>query len=258
MGASFLLSDPVQMNTFNNLQDGSEMVWIPGGKFIMGSNNGYDDEKPIHRLHVKGFWLSKYEITNKQYGSFLKDTNHREPPFWDDPNFNQPDYPIVGITWKDAVAYCNWAKVRLPTEQEWEYAAAGGSKQLEYGTATGEINHDLANYSGTKGKDRWENTSPIGSFPPNPFGIYDMAGNAWEWCSSLWKTYPHIQNDGRENMDTNNKGLRIMRGGSWHYCSDYCRVSARHYHREHLMYDYVGFRVALSDTTTVMEDIKKK
>ncbi len=254
IGANFQSNNLKQIKTFDGPRNNFKMVWIPGGKFMMGSNNGDSDEKPIHQVHVKGFWLSKYEITNKQYGFFLFATNHHEPPFWDDPDYNQPNNPVIGIKWNDVIAFCKWAKVRLPTEVEWEYAAAAGSKQLEYGTITGKINHDLANFAGRKGADCWENTSPVGNFPPNPFGLYDMAGNALEWCSSLWEPYPYMQNDGRERMDSANKGLRIMRGGSWHYGPDCCRVTARHYHREHLMYDYVGFRVALNDTTTLIED----
>ena len=231
-------------NTWTNPQDESIMVWIPGGKFMMARDTR-EENNMGHPVAVEGFWLGRYEVTNEQYALFLQATEYWEPDFWDDPDYNQPKSPVVGITWEDALAYCEWAGVRLPTEAEWEYAAAAGEKQYPYGTATGELNHDLANYAGVRGKDRWEYTSPVGSFSPNPFGLCDMAGNAWEWCSSIMKPLPYLQTDGREDLEETRE-LRIMRGGAWVYGSDYCHVSDRHYHRQDLRFDYAGFRVALS------------
>lgn len=233
---------------WTNPKDGSAMVWIPGGVFMMGNDTGMVDERPRHSVSVEGFWLSKYEVTNAQYSLFLKETRGSEPDFWSDPAFNAPNQPVVGVRWRDAVRYCEWADVRLPTESEWEYAAACGTRQLHYGTSTGELNHDLANFAGVQGWDRWRYTSPVGSFPANPFGLFDLAGNAWEWCSSIWEPYPYQFNDGREYQDDSFRGLRTLRGGSWHYGPDYCAVSKRHYHREDLRFDFSGFRVALTDT----------
>lgn len=231
---------------WTNPTDGSELVWIPGGEFYMGSNEGDPDERPVHRVRVEGFWLGRYEITNQQYAKFLQATGYPEKPdFWDDPKFNKPNQPVVGVKFHAALAYCRWAGLRLPTEAEWEYAAAAGAKQLRYGTATGEISHDLANFAGAQGRDVYDDApAPVGKFPPNPFGLYDMAGNAWEWTSSLWRPYPYRADDGREDLEA--FGFRVMRGGCWHFGPFHCRVSSRHRHMEHLRYDYVGFRVALS------------
>jgi len=231
-----------------NEKDGSVMIWIPGGEFVMGSNDGSEFEEPAHTIPVRGFWLGMYEITNRQYLMFVGETDYDMPDFWDDGNLNCPEQPVTGITWKDALAYCSWAGVRLPTEAEWEYAAACGEKQLKYATEDGDIGPGSANYSGVQGADKWLYASPVGSFPPNPFGIYDMAGNAWEWCSSLFQSYPYSEDDGRENLSEDIKALRVMRGGCYHYNREYCRVTDRHYHRQHLHYDYAGFRVALSDS----------
>jgi iron(II)-dependent oxidoreductase len=214
----------------------------------MGTDNGAEDEKPRHQVAVSGFWLGKFEVTNRQYAKYLEgDPEARRPMYWDDSRFNAPDQPVVGVTWKEAREYCTWAGLRLPTEAEWEYAAAAG-RQLAYPTATGEISSDLANTLGTGGRDRWEFTSPVGSFPPNPFGLYDMAGNAWEWTSSAFADYPYASSDGREEDKAGS--LRVLRGGSWHSTPDYCRSAARHRFASHLRYDYAGFRVAGSGDGT--------
>lgn len=234
-------SHPRAGEVWVNPKDGSLLIWIPGGEFVMGNEKGKYDQRPAHRVKVRGFWLGKYEVTNEQYAKFLKATGYREPDYWDDSRFNHPKQPVTGIRFLDALEYCRWAKLRLATEAEWEYAAKAG-KQLRYPTATGALNHNLANYFGTGGRDRWKTTSPVGSFPPNPFGIHDMAGNAWEWCSSLYKPYPYSLLDGRENLGI--LGFRVMRGGSWDSLPDYCTSTYRHYHQAHLRYDFSGIRVA--------------
>jgi formylglycine-generating enzyme required for sulfatase activity len=225
-----------------NSKDGSVLVWIPGGDFTMGSNKGDDDEKPPHKIKVKGFWLGMYEVTNKQFEPFYELGEVPEPLHWGEKGFNDPNQPITGITWETATAYCQWAGLRLPTEAEWEYAAAG-AKQLEYPTSTGAISHDLANYRGIGGKDRWEGPAPVGSFPPNPFGLFDMAGNAWEFTCSIWKPYPY-EGAGRENFDQDNREMMVLRGGSWGFSEQYCRTARRRRFASHLTYDFAGFRVA--------------
>ena len=191
----------------------------------------------------------KFRLT-VQYRNFMEATGHREPPDGfpphpDDDTYNQPKLaantrPVVGVTWHDAVAYCKWAGGRLPTEAEWEYAARGG-KQYEYGTATGEISPDLANYWG---QNKWKHTAPVGSFPPNPFGLHDMAGNAWEWCSSVYKPYPYKADDGREAPEAD--GRRVLRGGSWSDHSGDLRAACRCRIDPRSSYPYhFGFRVAV-------------
>jgi len=202
------------------------MVWLAGGTFTMGSTVSLDPatigELPAHQQTVAGFWLYRNEVTNAQYGQFMQATGHAAPNHWADPLFNQPQHPVVAVTWYDARAYCQWAGARLPTEAEWEYAARCG-QQFEYATSTGQANHDLANYftpwpddTGVEGEDQWKYTSPVGSFPPTPFGVYDMSGNVWEWCSSLLRPYPYSATDGREDPnDPPSSNHRVLRGGSW-------------------------------------------
>ncbi len=229
--------------SMKNPVDGTVMVWITGGEFLMGRRP--DGENPGYAVSIEGFWMGKFEITNEQYALFIAANDYPEPDFWDDPRYNQSKCPVIGITWEDAIEYCHWAGVRLPTEAEWEYTATAGGKQYRYGTRNGDLNHNLANYSGVYGDDRWEFTSPVGSFSPNPFGLYDMAGNAWEWCSSIMLPNPY-STEKSENLELG-KGFRVMRGGCWFFGSDYCHVSDRHYHRQDLRFDFAGFRVALSD-----------
>jgi len=221
-----------------NPKDGAELVWIPGGEFQMGSDpaerdrlwakTGWDaywkkyaaDESPKHGVKVAGFWMYAKEVTNGQYRKFLAANPQWTPEridsklhdgdyleHWKEQSRASKDesYPVANVPWYAAKAYAEWAGGRLPTEAEWEYAARGG-KQFEYGTATGEISDQLANPGGG-------GTKPVGSYRPNPFGLYDLAGNVWEWCSSLYKEYPYRANDGRE--DPNGSGARVLRGGSF-------------------------------------------
>ncbi|MCX8035738.1 MAG: formylglycine-generating enzyme family protein [Candidatus Sumerlaeia bacterium] len=235
--------EPKAGDEWLNPKDGSVLVFIAGGEFTMGSDKGDEDEKPPHKVTVKSFWLGKYEVTNRQFAPFYDLGEVPEPLHWGEVGYNDPQQPIVGLIWESAVSYCKWAGLRLPSEAEWEYAAAAG-KQFEYPTATGAISHDLANIRGVGGKDKWEGPAPVGQFPPTPFGLYDMAGNAWEWTSSIWKPYPYVTDGSRENFDEDNREMQVMRGGSWGYSESYCRTARRRRFASWLTYDWAGFRVA--------------
>ena len=244
------MGEPEAGDEYLNAKDGSVLVWIPGGTFLMGGDAN-NDEEPVHQVKVDGFWLGKFEVMNRQYAKFLAERpREAEVPFlWDNPNYTQPDQPVVGVTMLSAAAYCRWAGLELPTEVQWEYAAAGG-RQLKYPTATGEISHDLANIHGTGGRDQWEYTSPVGIFPPNPFGLYDMAGNAWEWTRSKFAPYPYSPADGREDPageKSGGKDERVLRGGCWYFSGDYCRTAYRHRYQPHLRYEYSGIRVMMPE-----------
>jgi formylglycine-generating enzyme required for sulfatase activity len=140
-------------------------------------NEGTNFERPVHTVTLDGFHMDSTEVTHAQYRVFIEQTGHRKPRYWTDNRYNQPNQPVVGVDWHDAVAYANWARKRLPTEAEWEYAARGGLQGKRYPWGD-EISHDDANYNGAGGKDKWRYCSPVGSFEANGYGLYDMAGNS--------------------------------------------------------------------------------
>jgi sulfatase modifying factor 1 len=195
-------------------KDGAKMVLIPAGEFQMGDAlDGVGDA--VHIVYLDAFYMDVYEVTNAQYKKFMDATGYKAPTYWNDTRFNQPNYPVICL-WNDAVAYADWAGKRLPTEAEWEKAARGGLVGKEYSCGD-TINHDYANYEGTGGKDLWENTSPVGSFAPNGYGLYDMAGNVWEWCED-WYDRNYYAVSLRSNPIGPSSGKqKVLRGGSWSY-----------------------------------------
>lgn len=217
--------------------DNAEMQLIPSGTFLMGNsdkNMGDADELPVHEVYLDAFYIDIFEVTNAKYQQFVLSTGYPSPPLWNDQKFNQPDSPVVNIKWVDAMAYAKWANKRLPTEAEWEYAARGNLIGKKF--PTGDImTHNDANFGGVEGKDIWRWTSPVGSFSPNGFCLFDMAGNVWEWCFDEYnaefysfssKSNPRY---GRESAP-DNENFRILRGGGWGGSSEDLRVSDRWYH----------------------------
>jgi formylglycine-generating enzyme required for sulfatase activity/curli biogenesis system outer membrane secretion channel CsgG len=219
-----------------------DMIYIPAGYFIMGSpeGEGESDEHPQHKVWVDAFLIDRYEVTNAKYEKFMKATGHRAPTFWNDDRFNKPDQPVVGVSWYDAEAYAKWAGKRLPTEAEWEKAARGGlvGKRYPWGD---NISPDNANYDRTGGRDIW--TSPVGSFPPNGYGLYDMAGNAWEWVADWYDKNYYRSSPERNPKGPNISSWRVLRGGSWNDNPDHLRCADRNYHYEPTDSFYsIGFR----------------
>lgn len=217
--------------------DGAQMQLIPSGKFQMGNHHrgtGDTDEFPVHTVFLDAFYIDTQEVTNARYQQFIVSTGYHHPPLWHDPKFNKPEDPVVNVFWKDAVAYANWAQKRLPTEAEWEYAARGALIGKRY--PSGDIiTHSDANFSGIEGNDIWRWTSPVGSFPPNSFGLYDMAGNVWEWCFDEYNEHFYSTSSQQNprfgrNIAPDSENFRILRGGGWGGGPDDLRVSDRWYH----------------------------
>ena len=242
-------------------------MFVPGGGFRMGDLWGDGDsyERPIHFVWVSDFWMSKYEITIGQFGRFLADTRRRGSAGLSSTTESDM-YPVTDVSWYDAATFCNWLSrqagleevydettweadflkvgFRLPTEAEWEYAARAKGKEIKYPNGN-ELTHDDANYSGTGERDVWGHTSPVGSFPPNELGLYDMAGNVWEWCND-WYDDVYYNRSPVDNPTGPSSGTyKVLRGGSWGYSLRYCRTASRHLSYPDGTRADVGFRVVL-------------
>ena len=196
-------------------KDGAEMILIPAGEFIMGSpeSEGDDDEHPQHTVFLDAFYIDKYEVTNAQYKQFMDATGHEAPGLWNDERFNQPNQPVVSVSWHDAVAYAEWAGKRLPTEAEWEKAARGtDGRKYPLGN---EWDSSKCN-SGVDG-DGYEYAAPVGSFPDgaSPYGVMDMAGNVDEWCADLYDEDYYSRSPQQNPKGPDSGSRRVFRGGSW-------------------------------------------
>ena len=177
-------------------------------------------------------WFDTTEVTVAQFKKFLAETDHPfDGDLWARVYKYSPTkkHPMIYVTWDDATAYAKWAGKRLPAEKEWEFAARGGLKNKEYPWGDNEsLARDYANYVGTGGKDKWdESTAPVGSFKPNGYGLFDMAGNVSEWCQDWYDS---------------NKISRVLRGGLWRYSTRYLRVAHRYLNLPNYGDNYYGFR----------------
>jgi formylglycine-generating enzyme len=301
---------------------GEDMVWIPGGTFMMGSDHHYPEEAPAHHVTVDGFWIDAHQVTNGEFRTFVGATGYvtvaeRAPHAEDYPGaapemltpgsvvFAQPEarvhlgdhfqwwgwksgaswkhpegpestiqgreqHPVVHLAWEDVEAYAAWAGKELPTEAEWEFACRGGldGRAFAWGDELSPDGQMLANY--WQGQFPWQNlatdgferTAPVGSFPANGYGLYDMIGNVWEWTADWYAdrhTVPHsccspvaVNPRGRDRLDSvdpNAPGLptprKVLKGGSFACASNYCqryRPAARQGHPVDTGTNHIGFR----------------
>jgi sulfatase modifying factor 1 len=273
------------------------MVWIPGGEFLMGSNDHYEEEAPAHPVEVGGFWIDRRTVTNESFKRFVTETGHvtvaeRTPNAQEYPGakqdllvpassvFRQPDHrvdlrnpyewwtyvpgadwrhpdgpgttirgkakhPVVHVAWEDVEAYARWAGKALPTEAEWEFAARGGLEGAEYvwGDEFAPGGDHMANtWQGefpivNEALDGYERTAPVGSFPPNGYGLFDMAGNVWEWtidwfqdnsriedaCCTITDPRGTTEDDSSDPGDPARIPRKVMKGGSYLCAPNYCR-----------------------------------
>jgi len=256
------LNSGVYQHSFK-LKKISGMVPIPDGKFLMGSSDEearqvihqlgggevtediqwFMAEKPQREVHVDAFHIDKYEVTNAQYKKFVDATLHRAPRHWENNTYSagEDNLPVVYVSWEDANAYCRWAGKRLPTEEEWEKAARGNDARIwPWGNKFDPMKCNVESWEGSGPK-------PIGSYSDgvSPYGIYDMAGNVWEWTDSWYDAYP-----GSDYSSTEfGKKFRVLRGGSWYHYDSLGPIGARCASRdrgtpEHISY-VAGFRGAL-------------
>jgi len=266
-------------------KDGAEMVLIPAGEFQMGTKDALPAEDPVHAVYLDAFYMDKYEVTNAQYRRFVKETGHKEPEGWylvntdlhkgyrsgelhrglkplSDKRFNGDNQPVVCVNWEDAKAYAEWAGKRLPTAAEWEKAARGGLVVKEYVWGDDPIppkgSGNLADMSARRVflridffvgyDDGYSYTAPVGSFDPNGYGLYDMAGNVNEWCAD-WYDSSYYARSPKENPKGPESGkARVVSGGAWNSFPSYARVGFRWDLPPKDTYDSQGFR-CVSDVT---------
>jgi formylglycine-generating enzyme required for sulfatase activity len=221
-----------------------DMVFIPGGYFTMGSDT--DDESPRHKVWVDPFFMDKFEVTNHQYKEFIEATGHPKPPFFNDSDLNKSDQPVVGVSYYDAASYAKWAGKRLPTEAEWERAARGGLKGKYFPWGDKPVT-SRCNYApkGSKEADGYEYTAPVGKFPSNNYGLYDMAGNVWEWCQDFYDAEYYKTSPVKNPLGPDSGYTRVLRGGSWLSINPkYLKCSSRLELKPFVQDRYYGFRCA--------------
>ena len=216
-------------------KDSSVMMLIPAGSFWRGIKEGTTHhDAPLHKVYLKSYYIDKSEVTNSQYATFLKETGYRPPLHWNDPRFNDPMFPVVGLRWKHAVAYAEWAGKRLPTEAEWEKAARGGLDVMKYPWGD-DIGTEFANFHSMQ-------ATPVASYSPNGYGLFDMAGNVWEWCVDYYgANYYNISP--LSNPPGPKEGRnRIIRGGAFNTSGQALMCGHRHYYDPELSMYMIGFR----------------
>lgn len=234
-----------------------DMVLIPAGEFLMGSNEvdteakalqygenrpWYANEKPARNVRLKDFYIDRHEVTNARYLEFVTATKHRQPPYWQNGAFppNLDNVPVVMVDWHDAKAYCEWKGRRLPSEAEWEKAARGtDGRRFPWGN---EFDIKKTNALGA-----YNGLLPVGSLEDgkSPYGVYDMAGNVQEWVEDWYKPYPGNDFNDKDYGETR----KVVRGGGWggmgHYSLQvYVRAAFRNVATPDGRYDDVGFRCA--------------
>jgi len=208
-------------------KDNSQMALIPAGSFEMGDHHdNMGSALPVHRVELDAFYTDIREVTVGQFREFVNQSGHKYGGNWANVAKYSPgdDCPMVYVSWNDATAYAKWAGKRLPTEAEWEYAARGGLIGKRY-PGGDEIDKTKAHYAG------WNNgrgtTKVVGSFEANGYGLYDMAGNVWEWCQDRWGSDYYSNSPTKNPPGPDTGSFRVLRGGSWYDNASALRVAYR-------------------------------
>ena len=226
----------------------------------MGSEEGQDEERPVHRVYVDAFEMGVFQVRNCDFAAFLDATGHPAPPHWNEPEFNHPNQPVVAVSWFEASDYCKWLsrltglRYRLPTEAEWERAARGGCEGHAYAWGN-EPPHQWPNYL-----RRWTGkvAGPrvVGEDSPNPFGLWDIGENVHEWCADWFDKNYYARSPERNPQGPSSGERRASRGGSWRHQIKVSRCAARSSIPPAFQYADYGFRVAREVGLATNDDLQ--
>ncbi|MBN2555474.1 MAG: formylglycine-generating enzyme family protein [Anaerolineales bacterium] len=259
-------SEPAPGTTAVSPADGMVQVYVPGGSYDMGSDSGDRNEQPVHRVILSPYWMDLTEVTNAMYATCVA-AGACTPPVQRDSatrtsyygNDAFADYPVISVTWAQVQVYCKWAERRLPTEAEWEYAARGSDgrdypwgNQIPDGTQANYCERNCPldwadEFADMRVDDGYADTAPVGSYPAgaSPFGIWDMAGNVWEWVNDVYGAYGANEADNPQGPASGS--LRVLRGGSWlNYDGFFLRTTLRNAYDSSAATGSIGFRCASS------------
>lgn len=233
------------------------MLAVTAGDFLMGTNRGFDPEGPAHVVYLSAFYIDKYEVTNAQFRAYARITGASLPPENLNPLFSEDRQPVVGVTWTEAEAYCHWRGGRLPTEAQWEKAARGtDGRTYPWGEEAPGGDFAVMDLGGRCGRTNWADpsagpvpgefchTMPVGSRPrgASPYGLLDMAGNAWEWCNDWYDDTYYGRSPGEDPSGPASGTFRVVRGSSWHHLPHYLKTSARFRFYPDQRGNFIGFR----------------
>jgi len=271
-------AENVAVNRTTALVAVPHLARIPSGEFLMGAADGEPDERPVHRVHVREFFISRFPVTNDEYAHFVRATGHQPPgvrglpliasdhrdrlfnefaaPYiWQngEPPAGHGNHPVVLVTHDDASAYCAWLSlilnrtVRLPSEAEWEKAARGGVESARYPWGD-EFDPARCSYLADPSAKKQRGTRPTGTFPPNGYGLCDIVGNVWEWISDWYSSNYYDESEAIDPHGPATGSLRIVRGGSW-VTEDPSMMRCAHRHAVPPdTYAYsIGFRIVCSE-----------
>lgn len=234
--------------------DGMTMLYVPAGNFTMGSNDGGENEKPVHSVFLDAFWIDQTEVTNDMYALCVRtgdcklparDGQQKRIGYYSDAQY--ANYPVVNVSWDDAQIYCSWTNRRLPFEAEWEKAARGVDERT-YPPGNWAPNGDWLNFDDGRGLI----TTKVGSYPAgvSPYGVLDMAGNAWEWVADWYDSIYYQTSPNRNPIGPPSGDSRVLRGGAWGGPEYLYVINARSAYRSKsnplMTVDYIGFRCAQS------------
>jgi formylglycine-generating enzyme required for sulfatase activity len=237
-------------------EDFESMVFIPAGEFIMGTNDGSNDAKPVRKVYLDGYSIDKYEVTFAQFYQFIGLTGHRKPRLAgylsasvteDIPLFIKALNPVVGVSWDDAVEYCQWKGKRLPTEAEWEKAAKGtDQRKWPWG------NEERSEFANLIGDDGAQYTAPVNQFKQDvsPYGVYDLSGNAMEWVADWYNQDSYRLLPARNPLGVSKGENRVIRGASWHDSIKRAQTSIRFKMYPEYRDVTIGFRCAKTGPQT--------